>query len=186
MTKTRSSRRAAPPPRRGSPTTLILGLGALVIAGAAVVAIVLTQPGSTPVPSVAPSGSAPGATSAVVTGTALPAFAPGWRRPGGRPAGAPGRGLVLRRHAGEHQGRWPSQAPPVHRPLVPALPARGAGRAGLARRERVARWRRPHLDRDRDRPDAPELSARRVAGPRALVSRRFSSMAIAGSGRPTA
>jgi thiol-disulfide isomerase/thioredoxin len=80
MTKTRRSRRAAPPTRRGSQTTLMLGLAGLVIAGAAVVAIVLTQSGSTPLPSVSPSGSAPGATSAV-TGTALPAYAPGGTDP---------------------------------------------------------------------------------------------------------
>ena len=88
MTKKRSSRRATPPPRGGStPSTLILGLAGLVIAGAAVVAIVLTQSGSTPAPSVAASGSAPGATSAVVTGAALPAFAPGVADPAvGQPA----------------------------------------------------------------------------------------------------
>jgi thiol-disulfide isomerase/thioredoxin len=65
----------------------MLGLAGLVIAGAAVVAIVLTQSGSTPVPSASPSGSAPSATSAVVTGTALPAYAPGGVDPAvGQPA----------------------------------------------------------------------------------------------------
>jgi len=77
MTKTRRSRRSAPPPRRGSQTTLVLGLAGLVIAGAAVVAIVLTQPGSTSSPSVSASAAGPVSTSAVVTGTALPAFTPG-------------------------------------------------------------------------------------------------------------
>lgn len=83
MTRTRPSRRATPPPRRGStPSTLILGLAGLVIAGAAVVAILLTQSDSTPAASASPSASAPRATSAVVTGAALPAYAPGAADPG--------------------------------------------------------------------------------------------------------
>jgi thiol-disulfide isomerase/thioredoxin len=69
------------------PSTRILGLAGLVIAGAAVAAIVLTQSGSTPAPSVSPSGAGSSATSAVVTGTALPAYAPGVADPAvGQPA----------------------------------------------------------------------------------------------------
>lgn len=88
MTKTKRSRRAAPPPRRGSaPSTLILGVAAIVIAGAAVVAILLTQSGSAAVASASPSGSARGTTYAVVTGTALPAYAPDVADPAvGQPA----------------------------------------------------------------------------------------------------
>ena len=88
MTKTKRSRRAAPPPRRGStPSTLILGLAGVVIAVAAVAAILLTQSGSATVASASPSVSAPSATSAVVTGTALPAYDPGVVDPAvGQPA----------------------------------------------------------------------------------------------------
>ncbi len=153
MTKTKPSRRSAPPPRKGaSPSTLILGLAGLVIAGAAVAAIVLTQSGTAAVASASPSGVAP---STAVTGKALPAFDPGVVDRGRRPAGAAGRWCVVRRHAGQHQGRRPAEARPVHRPLVPALPARGAGRAELARRRWVARRRGPHLGRSANDPTLP-------------------------------
>lgn len=75
MTKQRARRRSpTPPPRRGPrSSTLLLGLGGLVIAGAAVAAIVLTQPG-TPAGSGGPSPSTLVVASAQVTGAALPAF----------------------------------------------------------------------------------------------------------------
>ena len=77
MTRQRASRR--PPPPRPGPrsSTIVLGVGALVIAGAAIAAIVLTQSGSTPTATGAPSPSTFVATSAQVTGVALPAFADG-------------------------------------------------------------------------------------------------------------
>jgi thiol-disulfide isomerase/thioredoxin len=88
MTKTRTSRRAAPPPRRSpASSTLILGVAGLVIAAAAVAAILLTQSSSTPAPSFSPVASAGSATSGVVTGTPLPAYAPGATDPAvGQPA----------------------------------------------------------------------------------------------------
>jgi thiol-disulfide isomerase/thioredoxin len=74
----RSAGRASPPPRGRSarPATLVLGLGALVIAGAAVAAIALTQLGSSA--GASPSGSpTPIATSAPVAGVPLPPFVDG-------------------------------------------------------------------------------------------------------------
>ena len=78
MTKQRAGRRPPPPPSRGPrSSTLVLGIGALVIAVAAIAAIALSQGGSTPAGSGGPSASTFVATSAVVTGTPLPPFADG-------------------------------------------------------------------------------------------------------------
>jgi cytochrome c biogenesis protein CcmG, thiol:disulfide interchange protein DsbE len=75
MTRQRAGRRP-PPPRQGPrSSTLVLGIGALVIAVSAIAAIVLTQSGATP--SGAPSASTFAASRATVTGVALPAFADG-------------------------------------------------------------------------------------------------------------
>jgi cytochrome c biogenesis protein CcmG, thiol:disulfide interchange protein DsbE len=88
MTKQRAGRRRPTPPpnpRRPRSSTLMLGLGGLVIAVAAVAAIALTQPG-TPAGSSGPSSSTPVVASAQVTGAALPAFVPGGEDPAvGRP-----------------------------------------------------------------------------------------------------
>ena len=79
MTKQRAGRRPPPPrPTRGPrSSTIALGIGALVVAAAAIAAIALTQSGSTPSGTSVPSGSTFVATSAVVAGAALPAYADG-------------------------------------------------------------------------------------------------------------
>jgi thiol-disulfide isomerase/thioredoxin len=76
--RSRSARPATPPPpsRSARPATLVVGLGALVIAGAAIAAIALTQLGSSP--AVSPSSSpTPVATAAPVAGVPLPPFVDG-------------------------------------------------------------------------------------------------------------
>ena len=73
----RAGRRPPPPARRGrSPSTLVLAIGGLVIAVAAIAAIAVTQFGSGQ--SSAPSAaSSPIATASQASGLALPAFAEG-------------------------------------------------------------------------------------------------------------
>jgi thiol-disulfide isomerase/thioredoxin len=78
MTKQRAGRRP-PPPRRGrQSSTIVLGVVGLVIAGAAVAAIVLSQAGSPAASgSGEPSASSAGSASAQVVGGALPGYVDG-------------------------------------------------------------------------------------------------------------
>jgi cytochrome c biogenesis protein CcmG/thiol:disulfide interchange protein DsbE len=88
VTKSRGSRNKRGAPARTGPSgpIIVLGIGALVIAAAALAAVALTPAASPTASTGRQSPASPGATSSPVGGAALPAYAAGPDDPGvGRP-----------------------------------------------------------------------------------------------------
>ena len=154
---------------------LLPGLIAAAVVVAAVLAIVLSgggQPsggGSSSVPpSIAGGSPAPGSAGAVpapvIDGSPLPAFpGPGTTDPAvGQPAPEV-TGTDFDGAAGRDRGRRASEGPHLPRALVPALPGRGAGRAGVGDRGRRAR---PASTSSLSRPPStrPARTIRRMPG----------------------